>query len=304
MGYTTLRNTPFTVDLTVEGNTRGWAVVGNDAVHEACNAGEISLLNYPIVPGLQYIFSYQIQYVNTGYVQPRLGGESGANQTTSGFKTVTLTATNANPISFYSNANARITLFDVKLVTSIFTLTSEDTVTWSEFNNKWAGFRSYNPECGFSLFANMFTCKGGQWYVHTISNTRNNFYSQQYKSILRLPSNIGVGQTKTFESVSYESNRLLITTTDGITTSLGQISELIEQDFLKTILDDGVTTINVYSVEGIYSAGFMRDKNVDIINGPNLKGTWITVELITIDDGVLHLNNVIVNSVVSSIGAR
>jgi len=36
----------------------------------------------------------------------------------------------------------------------------------------------------------------------------------------------------------------------------------------------------VYAVEGIYKASFMRDMNVDIVNGPQLKGNWMTIDLI------------------------
>lgn len=304
MSYTTLENTAISIDLKVAGNSRGWIVDGTDAVHETCNAGEILLSTYPIVPGLQYQFSYQIKSINSGYVQPRLGGAVSANQTTTGYKTATITAVNANPLSFFSNANARISVFDIKLITEVNILKSEDTIAWDEVNNKWAGFRTYNPECGFSLFANMFTCKDGRWYVHQLSNVANNFYGEQYDSIFKFVSNVQEAQPKTFESLSYDANQLLITTVDGITTSLGQISELIDVDFLKTILDDGVDTVNIYDSEGIYSAGFMRDKNTDIVNGDVLKGTYIMVELKTIGNGQLRLHNVLVNSVNSPIGSR
>lgn len=304
MGYTTLQNTPIDIDLLIAGNSRGWSIDGSDAVHETCNSGEITLLSYPITPGISYQFSYLVKSIDSGYLQARLGGATAPNDTIAGYKTVTITATTNAPLSFFSNANCRISVFDIKIATDIFVLKSKETVAWSEQINKWTSFRSYNPDCGFSLFANLFTLKDGIAYVHQLGDTRNNFYGQQYKSIFQFTSNILLGQPKTFESISYEANQLMITTEDGITTSLGQVSELVDADFLKTVLDDGVTQVNVYDEEGIYSAGFWRDKSVDIINGDCLKGSWIVIELVTTSNGALNLQNILVNSVESKIGSR
>lgn len=302
--YTTLQNTPITIDLTQQGNSTGWSISGTHAIHEVCNAGNLPLVNYPITVGLSYEVSYRIDSVNTGYVQLSLGGVTKPNRTVAGSYTENFTAVNTNPLNFFSNANADIELVNVRITTNVFNPKSTDVIAWSEENNKWASWRGYNPDFGISLFANMFTYKNGALYRHALSNTRNNFYGVQYPSIINFVANQAQGQPKTFESISYECNRLLITTTDGIKTSLGQVSELIDVDFLKTILDDGVTQINVYDEEGIYAAGFMRDKNIDINNGDVLKGTFILVELTTTDTGVLKLKNVFINSIPSKIGSR
>lgn len=304
MAYTTLQNTPITIDLTQQGNSRGWTIVGGNAVHETCNSGLIKLISYPIVAGVSYEFSYTVLSINSGSIISHLGGVTGLNTTTTGFKTETITAINNSPLDFFSNANCEISPVTIRITTSIFNPKAQNTIAWSEKDNKWSDWRGYIPDCGYSLFANMFTYKNGALYRHALDNTRNLFYGQQYPSILRFVANQGQGQPKTFESISYEANRLLVTTTSGITTSLGQLSELVDVDFLKTVLDDGVTQINVYNSEGIYSAGFMRDKNVDIVNGDVLKGTYITVELITVDTGILKLKNVYINSISSKIGSR
>lgn len=302
--FTTLQNTPITIDLTLQGNTTGWTVSGSNAIHEVCNAGSVKLINYPITAGLTYQISYRINSINSGNVQLSLGGISSLARTTVNYYTDTITAINTNPLAFYSNANADISLVNVRITTEVFNPKSTETITWSEEINKWVGWRGYNPDLGYSLFANMFTHKNGALYRHSLLNTRNLFYGTQYPSILRFAGNAIQGQPKTFESLSYEANRLLITTTDGITTSLGQVSELNSVDFLHEVLDDGVTQINVYNVEGIYATGFLRDKNEDLLNGADLKGTYITVELTTTDTGILKLRNVLVNSVPSRIGNR
>lgn len=301
---TTLQNTPVTIDLLTLGNSRGWSIDGTDAVHEICNSGKIKLRDYPIVAGVTYEFTYQIKSIDSGYVQPELGGVLGTLKNTVGFETVIITAINTNPVAFYSNANCRISIFNIRNTQNTINSESRDTVTWSEMINRWVSYRSYVPDCGYSLFANLFTYKNGQLWVHSLDAQRNSFYGTTYASRIKFTANANQIEVKTFESVSYESNRLLITTANGVSTSLGQISELTDVDFLQETLNDGVSTVNVYDVEGVLSASFMRDKNEDIVNGSVLKGSYITIELTTVDEGVLRLKNVLVNSVKSFIGSR
>jgi hypothetical protein len=304
MGFTTLQNTPITIDLLLQGNSRGWSIDGDSAIHETCNSGDIELINYPITAGVQYQLSYTIDYINSGNLRAILGGTNGTLRTTAGFFTETITATDNTNLRFFSNANAKLSPITIKVITNVFNEKSTNTIAWSEKFNKWASFRGYSPDTGFSLFANLFMHLNGQAWISSVNATRNSFFGQQYKSILNFAAAAQEGVPKTFESISIDANRLMITTTDGIKTSLGQVSELIDIDFLKDTLDDGVNQVNIYDVEGIYSAGFMRDKNDDIVNGSVLKGTYITIELITTDTGVLKLSNVLVNSVNSKIGAR
>lgn len=304
MGFTTLQNTPITIDLLQQGNSRGWSIEGGSAIHETCNAGAIRLLNYPIMAGVQYQFSYTIDYINSGNLRAKLGNVNGVLRTTAGFFTETITAVNSDNLEFYSNANAKLSPITIQIITNTFTDKSTNTIAWSEKVNKWQSYRGYNPDYGFSMFTNLFMQLKGITWVSNAQAPRNSFFGVQYNSIFKFTANENQVQTKTFESINYDSNQLLITTTDGITTSLGQISELIEVDFLKTVLDDGITTINVYNNEGIYSAGFLRDKNIDINNGDVLKGTNIVVELVTTTDGALRLKNILVNSVQSPIGSR
>lgn len=303
MGFTTLQNTQVTIDLRVQGNSRGWSIDGTDAVHEACNAGYITLVDYPITVGKSYEFSYQIKSINTGNVSPRLGGVLGTQRTTTGFFTETITANTTGFLEFYSNANARISIVNVREVAVAINPKAQDTIVWSEKNNRWSDWRTLNPDCGYSMFANLFTHYNGQQYAHSADYGRNEFYGTPYKSIINFVGNSAVMEPKTFQALSYKGSQLMITTTDGITTSLGQISELNEIDFLKDTLDDGVTQVNIYSVEGIFSAGFMKAKP-DIINGDVLKGNYITIELMSTGTGFLRLSNVTIHSEKSAIGSR
>ncbi len=42
--FTTLQNTPLTIDLLAQARTTGWTINGTQAIHESCNAGYIKLV--------------------------------------------------------------------------------------------------------------------------------------------------------------------------------------------------------------------------------------------------------------------
>jgi hypothetical protein len=98
----------------------------------------------------------------------------------------------------------------------------------------------------------------------------------------------------------------MVTTEDGIETSLGQISDLIASDFTKSTLVNGATTVTINSVEGVFSASFLRDKNSvgEILNGDVLKGNYLLLELQTTASTKLRLFSVAVHSEKSFIGVR
>ncbi len=244
--------------------------------------------------------------ISGGYVQPFLGTATGTQRTTAGFYTETITVTGNSLFQFYSNANCVIEVFTIQ---NTFIDTNDKqthTIAFSEVLNKWISFRSLVYDKAFSMFINTYSFNNGNMYVHDHqSESRNMFYGVQYPSIIKFVDNKEPLMSKSYLSINYQANQLLITTTDGIQTSLGQVSELIDEDWLKYTLSDGVTQVDVYDQEGIYSASFLRDKNEDIINGTPLKGNYCTIELKTVDNNNplrLFTVGIVVN--VSKVGAR
>lgn len=308
MAYTVIGQNELVIDLVEQARTTGWSVSDNIATHEICNAGSIFLEGQEIEAGQNYEVSYNILSIAGGSIglKPFLGTAEGTARTTSGFYTETITAAGANPeFRFYSDADCSVEVFNIKNTLQSTDLKQRNTIAWSEASNKWTSFYTYNPDVAFSMFINLFTFKAGNLYIHRQNSlSRNNFFDTQYQTIFKFASNPQPMQTQTFQGITLQNNLLMITTTDGITTSLGQISELIELDFLKETLDDGVDTVNVYTTEGLYSASFMMDKNEDLINGALLKGTYITIELITAEEGALRLFSAAVSSARSAIGVR
>jgi len=306
MSFTTLQNTPIEIDLVEQGKSTGWTVNGTNAIHEQCNAGSMYLLNYPLTVARTYTFTYRVNSISGGSLRVYAGDTAGALVTTTGDKEETLTASGTDlRLRFYSTADLNIDIFNIREVSSDTSLKKTNVIAWNETNNKWSDFRTSNPDCAFSLFTKLFSSKQGVQYVHDPqSGNRNEFYGTQYKSIIKVPFNGQPTQTKTFQSVALQNNQLMITTTDGIVTSLGQVSELYEWNFEKARLIEGATEVVIYENEGVYSASFLRNKTEDIHNGSVLKGNYLTVELETVNTGVLELFTVAVHSEPSRIGVR
>jgi len=276
---TAIQGTPITIDLTQLALSSGWTISGNIATHDSCNVGNLYLLNNPIVSGKSYIYTYQILSIGSGYVQAFLGLQGGAQYTTPQIVTETVVA-NGTQFSFYATGNCSITLFSIGLAPQVQSQTAINTLSYSERirashnTNKWM-FYSYIPDNAFSIYTNTYSFNYGQPYLHLQgSNSRCNFYGVQFPAIVNISSTEQPTRVKTFLSFNYQSNQLL--TSPSIATSLGQNSVLFSDNFLYATYNNG---LKVYNNEGLYKASFLRDLNVDLYNGSQLKGNWMTLQL-------------------------
>lgn len=284
--FTTKQGIPITIDLVTMASSTGWVVNSSQATHEHCNAGTMYLKNHALVVGAQYIIDYKIVSISGGLFRVLAGATAGPNDTTPGTKQITITAAGTNPvISFYSDADCVVSLLDYQRQNPSTDNKSQNTLVYSEKLNRWLDYRPLNPDWGFSLFTVLYTLKNGDTYYHDRANPlRNNFYGVQYDTIIKFVDNSNPAQAQLYVSMNYNANTLMITSPDGIVTSEGQISDLVEQDFLYSILSDTHNSLNIYNVDGFYKGFFLRDKNSsDIINGDFLKGTYILIELKTIN---------------------
>lgn len=300
--YSALENEPIIVNLPIAANDTGWSVANDIATHVACNSGFCTLINYPVIAGHTYQFTYAILTPTSGYLAVFCGGTEGTHYTSPEIIVDTLTATSNGFIQFYANGNCSVQGFNVK------DITVDDGITkaWAAINKKWSDGRNIYPDMGFSLYTHSVLIKDGAVYLQENgSDSRNNFFGVQYQSSIKFADAKLPTELKTYNSIALQSNQLMVTTSAGITTNLGQVSSLIDQDFLKSALNDGVSSINVYSQVGIYSASFMRDQNIDIINGDHLNGNYIIIELITENGATpLQLFSISVNSTQKKIGSR
>lgn len=310
MSFTILQDTPTTIPLAEYAKGTGWTIEDGVAKHEACNDGSIAVKGSIVSPvsNQSYTVAYEVSNLTSGSIRLRIGSTQGVLRTANGQYVETLVAGGINPkVSFFATGAMWLRTIDIKSAVLNEATKKRNTIVFSENTGKWTTFLSFTSDYGLSLFKDLFTFKAGKMYRHDPTlPTRNNIYGIQYKTIFNFVGNAGIGQPKTFLALSYEANELMVTTAEGITTSINQISELIDIDFLKANLNDGITQIDVFSVEGVYSSSFLRDMSNegDLINGDVLKGSWITIELIQANNNLLKLKNVTIHSEPSKIGSR
>lgn len=305
MSFSALQNIPIVVDLLQDCNDTGWTIDGTIATHSSCNAGSIKLLGYTLLDANTYQVSYAVLSISDGYVQLFAGTTGGIQRTTANIYVETIVA-NGAVLSFFSNANCQIQAFNIRNAQDDTSNTQQNTIVYSTENRKWSEFRTIAPDYGASIYIDMLTMFHGELFLHENgSDERNNFYGTQYQSIFRLVENKLPQEIKSYNSIAIQANEIMVTGDDGILTSLGQISELAEQDFIKSTLRDAVSVTSVEAQDGIYSASFLKDKNFDLINGDALKGTYIIVTLMTVNgSAVLKLFTVAVNASQNKLGIR
>jgi hypothetical protein len=301
--YIGIENNPIVVNLLTQANDTGWNLPGDGtAVHVTCNSGYANLLNYPVFAGHIYSITYTILSISSGNVQAFVGGQGGGVYTSPDIIVETITASADGIIRLFSNANCTVQLFNVKDVT----LDDAVTVIYSALNKNWSDSRTLYPDFGLSIYERTILSQNGNIYFQQNgSDDRNNFFGTAYQSSIKFVDAKNPDIINGFESLNYQANMLLVTTPDGVTTSLGQVSTLIDTDFIKEKLQSaGLEVIN-YQKDNVYSASFLPDSNEDTVNGSGLRGNYCIVELITVDGSTpLKLFSVEVKTAHIPIGAR
>lgn len=250
-------------------NDRSWELTGNKAIHYPCNVNSpLRLLTYEIEPNVDYAVSFKITAMNSSPLL-QLGFDTPiySYTTPQDVNVVINSPVAGKKLTFWGNGYIELEVINIQREGEVITTANPNTAVWSEGINRWIDFRSYRPESGFSMFTDLFTCKNGELWIHKGNSNYNNFYGQQFQTTLDFP--MGTAVVKTWQSVAIHSNIIMVTTTDGIRTQLGHVSDLIEADF--------------NSREGIHYANFLRDKLTDLINGDRLKGRYLSLSLTTLD---------------------
>jgi hypothetical protein len=307
MSVQAIQGIPKTISLTEIGRSTGWTSSGNIATHEICNAGYIEAKDISFISGVTYIIYYDIISISGGYLNVSIGSSISANVTTPGIKSVSLVASGDLKLRVFSNANCVIQLMAVTNNVVNTNNKQRNTISFSQELNKWTSFYTFVPDTGCSLFTNLYTYNNGITYLHNpLDPNRGYIYGNQYYPYIKAVFNEAPSVQKMFQSINMNSGTLMITDAGGVTTSLGQISNLDAASFLQHTLSDGVTSINIYSKDGIYLARFLRDTSSDggLSFGNLLKGNYITVDLYAQDPDNLKLMFVSVKSVPSIINVR
>ena len=150
-----------------------------------------------------------------------------------------------------------------------------ETVAFSEIINRWTSFYSFTPEFANYIFNKYMGYNDGIMWEHNSSNNYNSFYGTSYDSIVQLTYNGTPSLVKSFiglmeqsNTVWYPSSNVISSKETAITTSLGQTSNLLADDFTRK--------------EGVWFSSLMRDIESPggINDGDDLKGNWIKFRLV------------------------
>jgi hypothetical protein len=152
---------------------------------------------------------------------------------------------------------------------------TSETVAFNENINRWTSFYSFTPEHADYIFNKYMAFNNGIMWEHNSSANYNTFYGTQYPSIVQLTYNGSPLLVKSFiglmeqsNTVWYPSSNVVSSKETAITTSLGQTSNLLSDDFTKK--------------EGVWFSSLMRDIESPggINDGDDLKGNWIKFRLV------------------------
>lgn len=286
MAIQVIENNTVTFDILSLLTDRGWRYVTPTVIrHESPNFGDLVITDFEVIPGVSYEYSFNIVDMTSGSLELYIGGVSVDVILEGGYIQGTIVAEDDSPMRFYSNGDLTLTNLNVSALISSEDYDGKmDTVTWSENRKGWVTFKDLLPENGFSMFTKMFTLKDGNLWEHKVDGTiPNNFYGTQYSSSVKFPvSSVGV---KTYHNIAIHSNKILGTTEDGVTTQLGQVTDLVTYDF--------------DTREGVHYANKLRDAILD----DKLKGRYIVVELTDEEtkEEKLQLFKVVVKSEISTL---
>lgn len=186
-------------------------------------------------------------------------------------------------------------------------VTSSPTIAFSEKQQGWSTKIDFNPSAIVGAFGELisWSLSNGKVWQHNTNEARNLFYGVQRTRSIEVSSCPSPDMSQSFLAVIQEPAMLSDDRYDSIepgtasdpsiwnmpeiSTSLGQVSNLLAEDFEKK--------------EGIYFAGYYRDTTTPVdnplIEGDALKGVWIKVKLTNSSSKDIGLNAIALGSVLS-----
>ena len=180
-----------------------------------------------------------------------------------GIQDLNISTLRYSPKSKTDDRSSRVALSNV--------LSKGVTVSFSEKLKKWITFYSFKPEQFGIIDLEMIAFTNGKLWIHNDSETRNNFYGDQYTSQVETIFNSLPEKVKVFQSVGAESYHPW--DVPSAKTPNGMETEIVSDRFVKR--------------EDSFFASVMRDKNDPafigkpsdeaVINGRPLRDRTITV---------------------------
>ena len=104
------------------------------------------------------------------------------------------------------------------------------TLSFSENSKGWVSFQSFVPESGVSINNEYYTFKEGEMYKHHSNIVRNNFYGEQYDSMISILFNDDPSSVKSFATINYEGSQARITKNASSVNPDGEYYNLVGTD--------------------------------------------------------------------------
>lgn len=244
--YGILKNQTLQVDPIQDFYDLGWTIADGMATHSSCNSGAIQNKGFVTEPGAEYKVTYRVSDYSLGSVYPILGGVSGPVVNGPGVYTALITAGDDSGLSFWSDGD--LTISDIKVALGA---SPGSTELFNDNEKKWVGDRSYVPEFGTKFLDEVLVFQNGQPWLQNSNDVRNNFFGNQYKSVIEFYVNLNPQQIKNFHSMRIKSNKpwsvpeVIISPREG--KSKGQKSRIKKGNFK--------------NYQGDWFANFMKDLN-------------------------------------------
>jgi hypothetical protein len=201
-------------------------------------------------------------------------------------------------ITAYSTYDEKYNLVFFSFIDSIVTAESF-TVAFHEPTNKWISFYSFIPDYYGCLGSVLTSFKGSDLWLHD-SGTRMNYYGVQYEQMVKIVANKDPLKVKAFKSIVVDSNEVWNAGTNGdiLISANGSLTRGGSSK-----LPEGWFNLN----EGKYYSNFGRnmlssdstESNEDLINGDELRGSSMSINLRNSSTDETKLFGVIIDSTYS-----
>lgn len=280
MGSVTLiKGQTANINLLEDSRDNGWLISGGKAIHNGCNQGYIELLNSNYTVGVPNVFRFVVSGYSSGNVNIQVGANNGATRTANGVYEQTFTPALNDKVRFYSDGNLTVEVLAIYPFTEV---SNGVTVGFDEKYNKWVSYYSYEPEMMINALNGFFTSKNGGMWRHGVNETRNNFYGQQFTSIVRFYVNLNPTQVKNFYSIREKSNKVWAVTDATIPARYGK------PNGQRSRIKKG----NFKHYQGDWQADFLRDildprylTELDaLLKGAELQGNYMRITLENVDE--------------------
>lgn len=196
------------------------------------------------------------------------------------FFTAAATTISGNPGLNITTTISMGVMIDTSLATLTYPLQIDNyNFSFNEPRNAYASFYDWQPE--FTICANdmIYSWLNGNMYIHNNTTTYCKFYGTQYYPSITFVWNKDAAVRKTFNTISYQSNKFWQSPTNGdvYTSEINQFTGFQQESQLKTV---------DFSERGNYKDGaFLRDKNsmadaaIAVLEGDYLSGTYVVTKL-------------------------